>query len=166
MDTMQRIPNLIRLLDAPEDANAFDRAFGEPEPLDIDEGLLPHEVDQPFILREVVCNELATIGPDAREAVPALLRCAEDMTSTTVARLMRLSAARALWKITGDPAVCLPPCERLLADVECWFRRQVVELLEEIANPAALPALRERLGDVRPEVRQAARKAMARIGTC
>jgi len=157
---MHRIPDLIRLLDAPEDADAFDRAFGESDPLDIDDGLLPHEDDQPFILREVVSDELAAIGPDAREALPALLRCAGDMTDSTVAKSMRLAAVTAMWKISGDPSVCIPICERLLLDRECWFRRHVVELLEEIADPAALPALRERLADVRPEVRQAAVRAI------
>lgn len=163
MNTMQRIPNLIRLLDDPEDADAFDRAFGEPDPLAIDDGLLPHEDDQPFLLREIVCDELADLGPDAREAVPSLLRCADDTTDSTVARFMRLSAARALWKTSGDPAVCLPPCERLLADAECWFRRQVVEMIEEIGDPAVLPALRERLADGRPEVGEAAKRAIMKV---
>lgn len=157
---MQRIPDLIHLLDDPTDANSFDRAFGPPEPLDIEDALLPHEDDQPFLLREVVCDELAAIGPDAREAVPALLLCADDMTDSMVAKSMRLAAARAVWKISGDPSVYIPICERLLLDQECWFRRHVVELLEEIADPAALPALRERLADARPEVRQAAALAI------
>jgi len=161
---MNRITDLIRLLDDPTAADAFDRAFGQPEPLSIHDSLLPHPDDQPYLLLEVVCDELAAIGPNARGAIPALLRCAEDMGSTTVARFMRLSAARAVWKITGDPALFIPICERLLADAECWFRRQVVEMIDEIGNPAALPALRQRLADVRPEVRQAARRAMAKIG--
>lgn len=53
---------------------------------------------------------------------------------------------------------------RLLTDSECWFRSHVVELLEEIATPAALPALRERLAHARPEVRQAAKRAIEKIG--
>lgn len=157
---MHRITDLIHLLDDPTDADALDRAFGESEPLDIDDGLLPHEDDQPFLLKEVVCNELAEFGPDAQEAVPALLRCAEDETYSTPARFMRLAAARAVWKVSHDPSLCIPICKQLLLDQECWFRRHVVELLEEIADPAALPALRERLGDVRQEVRQAAARAI------
>jgi len=120
--------------------------------------------DQPFLLREVVCELLADIGPEAREALPALLRCADDETDSTVAKSMRLSAARAAWKISGDPSVYIPICKQLLLDQECWFRRHVVELLEEVANPAALPALRERLVDARPEVRQVAVRAIAKIG--
>lgn len=160
---MPPVANLIRLLDDPQDADALERAFGESEPLGIDDGLLPHTDDQPYLLREIVCNELADIGPDAREAVPALLLCADDMTDSTVAKFMRLAAARAVWRISGDPSVYTPICERLLLDRECWFRRHVIELLEEIANPAALPALRERLADARPEVRQAAARAIAEI---
>lgn len=160
---MQRIPDLIHLLDDPTDANSFDRAFGQPEPLDIEDAVLPHEDDQPFLLREVVCDELAAIGPDAWEAIPALLLCAEDTTDNTVAKFMRLSAARAIWRIADDPAVFIPICERLLADRECWFRRHVIELIEEIGHPAALPALRERLADIRPEVAQAATQAIQKI---
>ena len=47
-------------------------------------------------------------------------------------------------------------------DSECWFRRYVVELLEETGAPA-LPALRGRLADKRAEVRSAARRAIERI---
>ncbi|MFV1991834.1 MAG: HEAT repeat domain-containing protein [Acidimicrobiales bacterium] len=54
-------------------------------------------------------------------------------------------------------------CERLLTDRECWHRRMVVELLDEIAHPAALKALRGRLVDDRHEVRETARKAIERI---
>lgn len=163
---MLMITDLIRLLDDPTDADAFDGAFRESEPLDIDDDLLPPESARFCMRREIACNELAELGADAMEAVPALLRCAEDGTDIIEGRSMRLAAARAIWRITSDPALFIPICERLLADTECWFRRQVVELIEEIATPAALPALRERLADPRPEVRQAARKAMAKIQTC
>lgn len=160
---MQRIPDLIRLLDDPHDEDAFDRALGQDEPPNIDDAMLPHPDDQPYLLREVVCDELATIGPDAADAVPAILLCADEEADSTVAKFMRLAAARAVWRITGDPSVYIPICERLLLDRECWFRRSVVELLEEIGDPAALPALRRRLADVRPEVQQAAAQAMAKI---
>lgn len=161
---MNRITDLVTLLSDPTDADAQDRAFGTSEPLDIDDGLLPDPLDQPFLLREVVCNDLADLGPDARGAVPALLLCAEDETDSTPARFMRLAAVRAISKISEDASVYMPVCKRLLLDRECWFRRHVVELLEEIADPTALPALRERLEDVRPEVREAAERAMSKIG--
>jgi HEAT repeat protein len=161
-EDMDRMLALIRLLDDPEDADAHHWAFGEPEPLDIDENILPHEDDQPFLLREIVCSELASIGSDAREAIPALLRCVEDETDNTCARFMRLAAASAIWKITHEPAIEI--WERLLGDRECWFRRQVVEFLEEAGHAAALDLLRERqLQDSRPEVREAAARAIAEI---
>lgn len=78
---------------------------------------------------------------------------------------MKLAAASAIWKITGDPVLSVEICERLLLDSECWMRRYTVELLDEIAHPAALPALHERLADDRAEVREAARKAIERIGS-
>jgi HEAT repeat protein len=77
---------------------------------------------------------------------------------------MRLAAAEAIWKITGDPVLSVEICERLLHDSECWYRRWIVELLEEIADPAALDLLRERqFQDSRPEVREAAARAIAEI---
>lgn len=162
---MPGISDLIRLLDDPSDEDAFDRAFGEPEPLDLDDdGLLPPEQARFFMTQELACDQLAELGPAAIEAIPALLRCADDVTDIIESRSMRLAAARAIWQITGDPTLFLPICERLLADAECWCRRHAVELLEEIGDPAVLPALRERLADSRPEVRQAAARTMAKIG--
>ena len=159
---MNRISALIRLLDDPDDADAIDRVFGEPEPLDIDENLLPHEDDQPFLLKELVCTELGEVGPEAREAIRALLRCVEDETQSTCARSMRLAATEAIWRITHEPVIGV--WERLLGDRECWFRRQVVEFLEDAGHPAALDLLRERqMHDSRPEVQQAGRKAIAKI---
>lgn len=159
---MPSLPDLIRLLDDPDDDEAYDRAFGEPEPIDLDDGLLPHPDDQPFLFRELLCNLLAEQGVDAIEAVPALVRCSEDLTDSTLSRFMQLAAVTAIWKITSDPAIDILICERLLLDKECWFRRYVVELLEEIGS-SALPALRGRLVDDRYEVRERARKAIERI---
>lgn len=105
MNEEERLDGLICLLDDPDDEDASTGAFGELEPLDIDENLLPHEDDQPFLLTELVCSELATIGSDARSAVPALLRCVEDNTDNTCARSMRLAAAEAIWRITHEPAI-------------------------------------------------------------
>ena len=160
---MAEITDLIRLLDDPEDDDAYYSVFGEPEPLDIDEDLLPPEDDQPFLFKELLCNLLADHGPDALDAVPSLIRCTEDETDNLSARFMRLAAAEAIWKITDDPAIYIPVCERLLLDSECWMRRYVVDLLEEIAHPAALPALLARLGDPRVEVRDAANRAIEKI---
>jgi HEAT repeat protein len=161
-EDMDKISALIRLLDDPEDADAHHWAFGEPEPLDIDENLLPHEDDRPFLFKELVCTELGEAGPEARGAIPALLRCVEDETDNTCARFMRLAAAEAIWKITHAPAIEV--WERLLGDKECWFRRQVVEFLEDAGHPAALDLLRERqLQDSRPEVREVAARAIRRI---
>jgi hypothetical protein len=67
-----------------------------------------------------------------------------------------------VWKITSDPVMPVQICERLPRDSECWFRRYVVELLEEIASPVALPALLARLTDDRPAL-QAARQAIEKI---
>lgn len=74
---MHGIPDLIRLLDDPSDEDAFDRAFGAPEPLDLDDGVLPPTMARFFLTQEIACDQLADLGPAAIEAVPALLRCAE-----------------------------------------------------------------------------------------
>lgn len=160
---MSAIPDLIRLLDDPEDDEALGRIFGEPKSLEIHEDLLAHPDDRPFLFKELVCNLLADHGPDAAEAVPAVLCCVQDETESTCAKFMRLASATAIWEITGDPVLSVEICERLLLDSECWFRRYVVELLEEIGHPAALPALRGRIVDDRFEVRDAAKEALEKI---
>jgi HEAT repeat protein len=114
--------------------------------------------------QELSRNELAEMGAEAMQAVPVLLKCIEDGNNDISVKSMRLAVASAIWKITGDPQMAVALAERLLLDRECWFRRQVCELLTEIAHPAALPALRERqANDVRPEVRTAAGRAMEKI---
>lgn len=111
---IEKVSDLIRLLDNTEDDEAYYRAFGDPEPLDISEDLLPHPDDQPYLFTELLCNLLAEMGPEAREAVPALKRCSEDLTDNLSARFMRLNAAEAVWKITNDPVLSVEICERLL----------------------------------------------------
>ena len=160
---MPAIPDLINLLNNPHDADVIDRVFGEPEPLNIEDGLLPHESEQPHLRLEIVCNNLAEIGSNALDAVPALVRCSQDEADSTACRFTKLAAVTAIWKITADPVMAIGLCERLLMDSECWFRRYVVELLEEIGHPA-LPALRERqVIDERYEVRERAARAIERI---
>jgi HEAT repeat protein len=165
MTAERRLDDLIHVLHDPDDIDAYERAFDlvGAEPLDIDEDLLPPERDLPYMRRELVCNELAEIGREAQEAVPALIHCAEDETDNSTAKFMQFAAVSAIWKVTGDPALSVQICERFLHDREFWFRRWLCELLEEIAHPAALPALRERLADDHPEVREAAERAIERI---
>lgn len=165
MTENRRIDDLIHVLYDPDDMDSYERAFDLAgiESLDIADELLPPDFDLAYQRRELSCNELADLGPEAMQAVPALLKCAEDETDDISAKSMRLAAVSAIWKVTGDPAISVGMCERLLLDSECWFRRWVVELLEEIAHPAALPALHERLQDVRPEVRAAAERAIEKI---
>jgi hypothetical protein len=114
--------------------------------------------------RRLSTNDYAHLTDTSHEgAVPALIRCTEDDTDSTASRFTRLAAAKAIWEITGDAGLCVPIWERLLADSECWARRYAVELMEEIAHPAAIPALQSRLDDSRVEVRRAARKAIEKI---
>jgi HEAT repeat protein len=99
----------------------------------------------------------------ATDAVPSLVRCTEDDTDSTANRFTRLAAAKAIWEITRDPELCVLIWERLLDDSECWARRYAAELMEEIAHPAAIPALQSRLADPRVEVQKAAKKAIEKI---
>jgi HEAT repeat protein len=160
---MATISDLIRLLDNPNDDETLDRVFGKPQSLNIAEGLLPHEDDLPYLRREIVCSKLAELGAAATDAVPSLVRCTEDDTDSTANRFTQLAAAKAIWEITGDAGLCVPIWERLLADSECWARRYAAELMEEIAHPAAIPALQSRLDDPRVEVQKAAKKAIEKI---
>lgn len=162
----RRIDALIAVLHDPDEMDAYDRAFSlvGSDPLAIADELLPPDFALAYQRQELSCNELADLGSEATHAVPALLQCAKDKGDDITAKSMRLAAVSAIWRITNDPSMTVALAEKLLLDDECWFRRQVCEFLGEVAHPAALPVLQERqANDIRPEVREAARRAIEKI---
>ena len=111
-------------------------------------------------------SALASIGPAAHEAVPALRACLElDGSSDELTRLLQLSAAEAIWRISGNTDAALQIASTLLNDSECSLRADAAELLGNL-GPAArpsIPELRRRLNDCEEWVRQKAAEALVSL---
>ncbi len=129
-----------------------------------------------------ICTVLGALGSEA--AVPALthlLNTTPPITKTATEALARVARAsdellvRSLRE--GDSArrlVILPivshqsateDVARCLADRDAPVRAAAAEALARIGNPAAVPALFERLGDPNPRVVQAAVAAIQSLGS-
>lgn len=131
-------------------------------------------------------NALMRAGPEARSAVPVLLKYLEGESSLvqvlvvlTLAKIgpdatpslrkaldarsprVRELAARALGSI-GD-ASATPNLVAVLSDGEATVRRSALEALRQLDARAAVPAIRKSLGDPDPETRVEAAWALWRI---
>ncbi len=104
---------------------------------------------------------LARFGPAAQEAAP-VLRAALTNEHASV----RLSAARALWRIDAEREEVLPLLARWLQTGGVFTKAHTAEILAEMGPPAkgSLPALRSLLDDKSENVRRAAAAAVEQIG--
>ena len=107
---------------------------------------------------------LGDIGPAAQEAIPALRTCVQlEGTDDAFVRALRLAAANAIWKISGDFADVLAVATEMLDDEEEWLCFNACHQLMEL-GPAAQPAadhLQRLLGHHDQCVREQAAKALA-----
>ena len=85
-------------------------------------------------------SALASIGPAAHEAIPALRACLDLDGSDELVRLLQLSAAEAIWRISGDTDAFLRVATEMLGDKESNIRSDAAELLGDL-GPAAKPAI-------------------------
>jgi HEAT repeat protein len=109
---------------------------------------------------EIDIHVLARFGPAAQEAAP-VLRAALTNEYASV----RLSAARALWRMDAEPKEVLPLLEMWLQTGGAFTKAHTAEILAEM-GPAAkgsLPALRSLLDDKSENVRRAAAEAVEQI---
>jgi HEAT repeat protein len=87
-------------------------------------------------MRKAACCILEALGPQAREAIPALRTALED-------RDLRLVAAEALWEVEPGNAVTVPAMIQQLQDGDKRQRLAAVKALGDLrsqrAAPAALP---------------------------
>jgi HEAT repeat protein len=109
---------------------------------------------------------LARLGPDAKSAIPALVRATKqaDDSRNTAGRL-RVRAARALWQIDPNHAEAIPAVIRGLK--EPYPLNQIaIDSIIMIGFPArdAVPQLTKALDDDQGDVRIAAIDALAMIG--
>ena len=102
---------------------------------------------------------LSRLGPEARDAVPALITCLQGET------LVRENAALALGAIGPDAKEAVPALIRLLSDPEWTVRRQAATALGQIGPDAkeAVNALDKLRNDKDRLVRKAAEEAKRKI---
>jgi HEAT repeat protein/lysophospholipase L1-like esterase len=154
-------------------------------------GALAHGSDRD---RVAATRALARLGPAAHEAAPALASLLNDGSPVVRAAAARalgavgpLTAAgqlalvarlgdadeRVRWRATEsleetelDPAVCLEPLTRILADRRSPGRQYAARVLGTLGPPAApaVPALVAELDDPSPPARARAAWALGRIG--
>jgi HEAT repeat protein len=111
---------------------------------------------------------LAAIGPAAHDALSALQQClALDGTEDELIRLVRLSAAEAIWRISGETEPAVRVAMEMLGSGESEVRCSAVELLGNLGPVArpALPDLQRLLDDAEEAVRQRAKVALRNIGS-
>ena len=103
---------------------------------------------------------LSDIGPDAKAAVPALIKALEDDDES-----VRTAAARALGNIGPAAKEAVPSLILALRDDEWSIREDTAEALGKIGPAAkeAVPYLQKALHDPEEEVRASATKALTLI---
>ena len=85
------------------------------------------------------CQLLWHLGPRASTAIPALEHCLGlDGREYDLIRWLRLMAAEAKWRITGDSTAALAVATELLADPEWWLVAHAADLLGEVGITAWL----------------------------
>lgn len=110
--------------------------------------------------RESACRELAELGPDAAECVPAVIELLRKDQRNTV----RYNAAAALGKI-GPAAISATPhlIRALKEDTGGGIQREAATALGLIGDPASLPALREAAKNPERDIETAATASILRI---
>ena len=111
---------------------------------------------------------LGAIGPAAHEAIPALQQCLDlDGSEDGLLREVQLSAAEAIWQVSGDTQAPLRVATKMLGDDESGNRCRAAELLGNL-GPVARPAiadLQRLLNDNEEVVRRYATEALMQIET-
>ena len=111
---------------------------------------------------------LGAIGPAAQGAVPALQQCLDvDGSDDGFLRQVQLSAAEAIWQISGDTQAALRVATKMLGDDESGNRCFAAELLGNL-GPVARPAiadLQRLLDDAEECVRRQAAESLRQIET-
>jgi hypothetical protein len=108
-----------------------------PEPLDIDEDLLPHPDDQPFLLREVVCELLAELGP---EAICAILKTNHKSRSKkyAAADLCRMIAlvTRVSWGRCPSSQTSREQTNYIISNSKTAIKSEIIPASSSLASPS------------------------------
>jgi len=108
-------------------------------------------------VRRIAAEALGQLGPEARAAVPDLVRALADPEI-----LVRRASARALGQIGPEARAAVPDLVRALADKDSYVRLSAAEALRQIGQ-AAVPDLVRALADEYSYVRRAAAVALGEI---
>lgn len=114
----------------------------------------------------VAVQLLGHLGPLAAPAIPAIDRCIGlDGSHEELVRWLRLMAAEAKWRITGDPATALAVAMELLNDEEWWLIGHAADLLGKLGQAArpAVADLERLLGHENEFIQKHVRAAMEKI---
>jgi hypothetical protein len=110
--------------------------------------------------RESVANALGSIGPEAKAAVPAIVRGLSDMNEVD-----SNYAAEALGLIHAEPELAVPALVKCLDRHYFLLRQNAARALTRFGADAkpAVPTFVKLLGDSDQEVKQMAKDALAKI---
>ena len=110
--------------------------------------------------RCAIAVALAGIGPEARKAVPSLLRALDDSDLN-----VRRTAAGALGRIHAEPGTVVPALIKCLSHPDTYFKQDLAYALEGFGADAkaAVPALLELLKHPDKNVRTDAVRTLKRI---
>jgi hypothetical protein len=106
------------------------------------------------------------VGPRALTAIPALEYCLGlDGREYDLIRWLRLMAAEAKWRITGDPAIALTVATEMLKDEEWWLVGHAADLLGKLGQAArpVVADLERLLGHEQDYTRRHVRAAIERV---
>jgi HEAT repeat protein len=107
--------------------------------------LIKLQVDYPDPFRQLfIVAALGCIGPDAKDAVPVLLRALTNQSD-----VVRINATAALGKIQADPSHVLPALMLRLGDSNALVRENAILAIKRFGREAkqAVPALFQLLHD-------------------
>ncbi|HEY1598855.1 MAG TPA: hypothetical protein VGG64_04590 [Pirellulales bacterium] len=86
-----------------------------------------------FYARGMAADALGAIGPAAVATIPALIDCTQpEPEMVEEGRWLRLRAAAAIFRISGEVQVARQVAGELVDDPEWWLRDHAAKLLEKI----------------------------------
>ena len=163
------VPAIIEVLEADGGLNVREEAARALGRIGAEEGVIPalmrvmEDKGEYDGVRGAAIHGLMLLGPDAAEAVPALIKILDKERFSSLSS----DAARALGQIGPVTPEIIPALIEALDDKYSLTREAAAEALGQIGpiTPEIIPELVGALGDSEAIVREAAAQALGQIGT-